>query len=222
MSSRVCSWRLKSPPAVTAEFVACYASRQATSLSMAPLLPGHRPGRAGNLPSPAPTHVNASHAGRAGATHVRGFRKPCAHIRATAMHQKGEGPMRLTRRQFIELTAGAGAATLVSWRPAYAFYQSPGNPIPGQGWPGIAKYATSLRGVGPGGIPVALSDGASAIRRRRTLLSEGRRVHRSTASGARTDDAVGLQSIAVALARRPSPRGTSGASSSPTRARPLT
>jgi len=71
--------------------------------------------------------------------------------------------MRLTRREFIELTAGAGAATLVSWRPAYAFYQSPGNPIAGQGWPGIAKYATSLRGVGPGGIPVAASDGTSAI-----------------------------------------------------------
>src|ERR1044072_9398141 len=41
-------------------------------------------------------------------------------------------------------------------------YQSPGGPIAGRNWPGIAKFATALRGVGPGGIPVAVSDGTSA------------------------------------------------------------
>jgi spore coat protein A len=46
---------------------------------------------------------------------------------------------------------------------AWAFYQSPGNPIPGQGWVGMAKYATLLRGVGPGGIPVAVPDAGAAI-----------------------------------------------------------
>jgi spore coat protein A len=63
-----------------------------------------------------------------------------------------------TRRQFLQIVAATGAATMVPWRRAYAFYQSPGTPIRGQNWPGIAKFATSLRGVGPGGIPVAAPD----------------------------------------------------------------
>ncbi len=62
----------------------------------------------------------------------------------------------LTRRQFLKLSAAAGASLALSGKfafdapPAFAFYQSPG---------GIAKYATTLRGVGPSGIPVAASDG---------------------------------------------------------------
>jgi spore coat protein A, manganese oxidase len=71
--------------------------------------------------------------------------------------------MQSTRREFLQIAAAAGAATLVPWRRAYAFYQSPGKPIPGMKWPGIAKYATTLRGVGPGGIPVALADGVSPV-----------------------------------------------------------
>src|SRR4051794_9475299 len=66
--------------------------------------------------------------------------------------------MRLTRRQFVEIAAAAGAAAAIPWRSAYAFYQSPGAPVPGKNWPGISKYATALRGVGPAGIPVAAPD----------------------------------------------------------------
>jgi FtsP/CotA-like multicopper oxidase with cupredoxin domain len=71
--------------------------------------------------------------------------------------------MRPSRREFLQIVAATGAATIIPWRRAYAFYQSPGTPIPGAQWPGIAKYATSLRGVGPAGIPVAASDGVSAV-----------------------------------------------------------
>src|SRR5450759_2383507 len=54
----------------------------------------------------------------------------------------------MNRRQFLEASGGA-AALLAMRRPAYAFYQSPA----------IKKFAQPLRGVGPGGIPVALPDG---------------------------------------------------------------
>jgi len=61
--------------------------------------------------------------------------------------------MKITRRQFLKgaMVAGAGLAlpTLpVKWNAgtAHAFYQSPGIPL----------FGTTLRGVGPGGIPVAL------------------------------------------------------------------
>src|ERR1043166_1260201 len=65
--------------------------------------------------------------------------------------------MRSSRREFLQIAA-ATAATIGSWRNAFAFYQSPGTPIPGTKWPGIGKYQTFLRGVGPGGIPVAAPD----------------------------------------------------------------
>jgi spore coat protein A len=71
--------------------------------------------------------------------------------------------MRTTRRQFLEIAAATGAAAMIPWRRAYGFYTSPGAPIKGQNWPGIAKYATPLRGAGPGGIPVALPDGTGAF-----------------------------------------------------------
>jgi len=71
--------------------------------------------------------------------------------------------MHPSRREFLQIVAATGAATMIPWRRAYAFYQSPGTPIPGTKWPGISKYATALRGVGPGGIPVAQPDGTSAI-----------------------------------------------------------
>ena len=48
---------------------------------------------------------------------------------------------------------------MIPFQRAWAFYTSPGVPIKGQNWPGIAKFINTLRGVGPGGIPVALPDG---------------------------------------------------------------
>ena len=71
--------------------------------------------------------------------------------------------MRASRRTFLQTVAASGMASLLPWQRALAYYQSPGTPMPGQAWPGIAKYATALRGVGPGGIPVALPDGVSAV-----------------------------------------------------------
>ena len=70
--------------------------------------------------------------------------------------------MKSDRRHFLKIAAAAGVAAMAPWQRAYAFYNSPGTPIKGLGWPGMAKYATNLRGVGPGGIPVALPDGISA------------------------------------------------------------
>jgi spore coat protein A, manganese oxidase len=59
---------------------------------------------------------------------------------------------RITRRQLLAGTVVAGAALAVPWyfnsRPAFAFYQSTG----------LEKFAQPLRGVGPGGIPVATHD----------------------------------------------------------------
>src|SRR5690349_20447777 len=68
-----------------------------------------------------------------------------------------------SRREFLQIVAATGAATLAPWRRALAYYASPGTPIKGMGWPGIAKYQNAIRGVGPGGIPVAVSDGLSAV-----------------------------------------------------------
>jgi spore coat protein A, manganese oxidase len=63
---------------------------------------------------------------------------------------------RITRRQFIAGTVVAGAALAVPWyfgtRSALAFYQSTG----------LQKFVQPLRGVGPGGIPVAAPDAFSA------------------------------------------------------------
>ena len=70
--------------------------------------------------------------------------------------------MKPNRRQFLEIAAATGIAAMAPWRTAYAYYSSPGTPIKGRNWPGMAKFATNLRGVGPGGIPVALPDGISA------------------------------------------------------------
>jgi spore coat protein A, manganese oxidase len=58
--------------------------------------------------------------------------------------------MKITRRQFLKGTVAAGvvAAAPGFLRPkaVHAFYQSPGIPL----------FGTTLRGVGPGGIPVAV------------------------------------------------------------------
>src|SRR5450759_4780134 len=58
----------------------------------------------------------------------------------------------ITRRQFLKATAAAGVALAVPQyfdpRSALAFYQSTG----------LRKFAQTLRGVGPGGIPVAAPD----------------------------------------------------------------
>src|SRR6266516_8089495 len=57
----------------------------------------------------------------------------------------------ITRRHFLK-GAAAGAALAVPWyfntKSALAFYQSRG----------LQKFAQPLRGVGPGGIPVASAD----------------------------------------------------------------
>jgi spore coat protein A len=58
--------------------------------------------------------------------------------------------MHSSRRTFIRTVAAAGAATMIPFWQARAFYNSPGG--------AIAKYRTVLRGVGPGGIPVAQPD----------------------------------------------------------------
>ena len=64
--------------------------------------------------------------------------------------------MGITRRQFMKYSAIAGAAAALPLkygvRSADAFYQSPGIPL----------FQTALRGVGPGGIPVALPLGIPA------------------------------------------------------------
>src|SRR6266566_5856441 len=58
----------------------------------------------------------------------------------------------ITRRQFLKVTAAAGVALAVPWyfdtRSALAFSQSTG----------LQKFVQPLRGVGPGGIPVAAPD----------------------------------------------------------------
>jgi len=60
--------------------------------------------------------------------------------------------MRSTRREFIRIAGVAGAASVIPWQRAMAFYPSPGIPL----------FGTVLRGVGPGGIPVAAPDGFAA------------------------------------------------------------
>jgi spore coat protein A len=64
-----------------------------------------------------------------------------------------------TRRQFLQLGLLAGAGLTLTDRfgfpnLAWAFYQSP---------PGIKKFTEAMRGVGPGGIPVAVSDGVAPV-----------------------------------------------------------
>jgi hypothetical protein len=71
-----------------------------------------------------------------------------------------------SRRRFLQYSALAGVGLGFAERFAFAnlawaFYQSPGTPIAGKNWPGIAKYVTTLRGIGPGGIPVAIPDAAA-------------------------------------------------------------
>ena len=63
---------------------------------------------------------------------------------------------RFTRRQFMAGAVAAGAALTVPWYldtgTAFAFYQSQG----------LRMFAQPLRGVGPGGIPVAAPDAFAA------------------------------------------------------------
>ena len=62
----------------------------------------------------------------------------------------------INRRQFLKVAAATGAALAVPWYfdtgTAFAFYQSTG----------LQKFAQPLRGVGPGGIPVAAPDAFTA------------------------------------------------------------
>ena len=59
--------------------------------------------------------------------------------------------MHSSRRKFIKTVAAAGAATMIPFRRAWA------RALQSSNWP-VTKYRTTLRGVGPGGIPVALPD----------------------------------------------------------------
>src|SRR5215468_3595567 len=65
----------------------------------------------------------------------------------------------ITRRQVIKTAGLTGAAFAVPWEmlmarssTAFAFFQSPG----------LRKFIQPLRGVGPGGIPVAAPDASAA------------------------------------------------------------
>ena len=58
----------------------------------------------------------------------------------------------MNRRQFLKMSAGAAALLALKTERTYAFYQSPGIPL----------FKTTLRGVGPGGIPVAAPDSVAA------------------------------------------------------------
>ncbi len=65
--------------------------------------------------------------------------------------------MKLTRRDFVKTTAIGTAGILAfkaAMREAYAFYQTTSNSIP--------LFKNLLRGVGPGGIPVAAPDATPA------------------------------------------------------------
>ena len=59
----------------------------------------------------------------------------------------------MNRRHFLQASAGAAAAYFAGLHFAYTFQQSP---------TGITKFTQPLRGVGPGGIPIALQDGTRA------------------------------------------------------------
>jgi len=67
--------------------------------------------------------------------------------------------MNITRRQLLKggIAAGIGLALPLKFgvRKAQAFYQTPASP-------GIPLFGTALRGVGPGGIPVALPNSTPA------------------------------------------------------------
>jgi spore coat protein A, manganese oxidase len=67
-----------------------------------------------------------------------------------------------TRRQFLRVSAMAGAAAVLPLKfgvsSAQAFYNTPSS----TGFNGIPLFKTALRGVGPGGIPVAMPDAWSA------------------------------------------------------------
>ncbi len=70
--------------------------------------------------------------------------------------------MHFTRRQFLKtgIAAGVGLALPLKFgvKQALAFYQTPVT----VGFSGIPLFKTALRGVGPGGIPVALPNAAPA------------------------------------------------------------
>ncbi|HEX9070002.1 MAG TPA: multicopper oxidase domain-containing protein [Ktedonobacterales bacterium] len=65
----------------------------------------------------------------------------------------------ISRRRLLQMSAAAGTAVVMSkWYlfdapVSYAFYQSPA---------GLQKFAQALRGLGPGGIPVAVPDALPA------------------------------------------------------------
>ncbi len=71
--------------------------------------------------------------------------------------------MRTSRRDFLQIAAATTAAAIFPPNRLLAYYQTPGAPIRGQDWPGVSKFATALRGVGPGGIPVAQPDATPAL-----------------------------------------------------------
>ena len=64
-----------------------------------------------------------------------------------------------SRRTFIRTAVAAGAGSMIPFRNAWASDNNTlGAVLKPSSARGIAKYRTALRGVGPGGIPVALPD----------------------------------------------------------------
>ena len=64
--------------------------------------------------------------------------------------------MRVTRRRFVRTASAAGAALTLPFRSVSAFCQTLGTAS--TSWPSVGKFLTSLRGPGPGGIPIAAPD----------------------------------------------------------------
>ena len=61
----------------------------------------------------------------------------------------------ISRRDFIKYSMAAGAAAAIPWRLALA--QAVTGPY-GVGSPNLTKFVDRLRGLGPGGIPLASPD----------------------------------------------------------------
>ncbi len=94
----------------------------------------------------------------------------------------------MNRRDFIKTTAmvGAGVALygLGGAENAHGFYQGSGL--------GLTLFSQPLRGVGPGGIPVAVSNGVSLVTGGHPLLAQYQPIPGHATPEPGQDYAVGL------------------------------